>query len=92
MHPGLVTFELHEASIHLQQLVAELRDGTIDERGEPALSVSLAHLLDHLCRAWNGKDLTPEQHAALSQDEFEHLSHTVPNFEGDRVIGEYAYA
>jgi hypothetical protein len=92
MQPTTVHFELAEASHHLQQLVSELRDGKIDDRGEPALSVQLAHILDHLCRAWNCKDQTPEQHASVSQEEFERLSHTVPNFLGERVIGEYAFA
>lgn len=90
MHPSVVTFELEEASEHLQQIVADLRDGTIDGRGEPELSISLAHVLDHLCRAWNCKDQTLEQHAALSQEEFDRLSNTVPNFMGTRALGEYA--
>jgi hypothetical protein len=90
MHVTTVQFELAEASEHLQSLVAELREGKIDDRGEPAVSVQLAHVLDHLCRAWNCKDMTPEQHLSLSQAEFERLSNTVPNFLGERVLGEFA--
>ena len=90
MHPVVVHFELAEATEHLQQLVAELRTGKIDERGEPILSLELAHILDHICRAWNCKDLTPEELAALPQEEFDRLSITTPNFLGRRVIGEHA--
>jgi hypothetical protein len=74
----------------MQQLLADLRWGEIDHRGEPALAVVLAHILDHICRAWNCKDRTPEELAALSQEEFERLSNTVPNFLGQRVLGEFA--
>ena len=91
MNPEVVEFELAEASYHLQQLVAELHDGKIDESGEPILSVQLAHILDHLCRAWNCKDETPVQAATRSQEEHNRLSNTVPNFMGERVIGEYAF-
>ena len=90
MHVNTVQFELAEASVHLQELVVELREGKIDGRGEPAVSVQLGHILDHLCRAWNCKDMSPEQHAALSQAEFERLSNTVPNFLGERVLGGFA--
>lgn len=90
MNLAVVQFELREAAEHLQDLVAELNEGTMGERGEPALAVTLAHILDHLCRAWNCKGLTIEQFTELSQEDFEHLSHTVPNFFGDRAIGEFA--
>ena len=90
MHTATVQFELSEASEHLQRIVADLRAGRIAADGDAGLGVELAHVLDHICRAWNCKDQTPEQHAALSQTEFERLSHTVPNFLGERIIGEFA--
>ena len=92
MHIQTVEFNLGEASLHLQQLVADLRAGRMDSSSEPELSVQLAQILDHLCLAWNCKDLTPEQRGALSQEEFERLSNTVPNFLGQRVIGEFAFS
>jgi hypothetical protein len=92
MHTATVEFELGEALIHLQSLVAEFRDGKIQPRDEPALAVQLGHILDHISVAWNCKDMTPAQRAALPQAEFERLSNTVPNFFGERVIGEFALA
>ncbi len=90
MNTAIVQCELEEASVHLQDLVAELREGKIGEDDTPAVSIQLAHIIDHLCRAWNCKDQTDEQRAALSQEDFERLSNTVPNFLGEKVIGEYA--
>ena len=90
MNTATVQFELSEASEHLQKLVADLRAGRIQAGDDAGLSVQLAHVLDHICRAWNCKDQTPEQHSEISQAEFERLSHTVPNFLGERVIGEFA--
>jgi hypothetical protein len=90
MNVETVHFELAEAAYHLQALVAELHDGKIDDRGEPAVSVQLAHILDHVSRAWNCKDMTGDQKSKLSQEEFERLSNTVPNFLGQRVLGEFA--
>ncbi len=90
MNTNVIQFELYEASIHLQGFFDELRDGKIAESDTPVLTVQMAHIMDHLCRAWNCKDLSSEDHANLSQVEFERLSHTIPNFMGERILGEYA--
>ena len=90
MHIATVDFDVGEALIHLESLVGELRSGQIKSDDEPALAVQLGHILDHICLAWNCKDMTPEQKSKLSQEEFEQLSNTVPNFYGGRVLGEFA--
>ena len=90
MHTATVQFELGEALIHLQDLVTELRSGKIQTSDEPALAVQLGHILDHISTAWNCKDMTPEQRAALSQADFERLANTVPNFLGERTLGAFA--
>jgi hypothetical protein len=90
MNTTTVDFDLGEALIHLQDLVAEFRAGKIQTRDEPALAVQLGHILDHICLAWNCKDMSPEHKSKLSQEEFERLSNTVPNFSGGRVLGEFA--
>ena len=90
MHTATVERDLGEALIHLQDLVAEFRAGKIQTDDEPVLAVQLGHVLDHICRTWNCKDMSPEQRATLSQKEFEHFSNTVPNFSGGRVLGDFA--
>jgi hypothetical protein len=90
MNTDIIHFELNEASIHLANLVTEIRDGTIEPDNTPALAIDLAHIMDHLCLAWNCKDMTHEQMDALTQEEFEQLCNTVPNFMGNRILGEYA--
>jgi len=90
MNTATVDFDLGEALIHLQDLVAELRAGKIQNRDEPAVAVQLGHVLDHICLAWNCKDMSPEQISNLPPEERERLSNTVPKFYGGRVIGEFA--
>jgi hypothetical protein len=92
MHTATVQFELSEASEHLQKLVADLHAGRMGASDDTGLGVQLAHILDHISRAWNCKDMTGEQASKLSQEEFERLSNTVPNFHGDKVLGEFALA
>ncbi|MGI6415581.1 MAG: hypothetical protein ACOX1P_07925 [Thermoguttaceae bacterium] len=90
MNVTTVEFDLGEALIHMESLVAELRSGKVGSDDEPALAVQLGHILDHISRGWNCKDMSPEQKSQLSQEEFERLSNTVPNFTGGRVLGEFA--
>jgi len=90
MHTETVQFELGEALVHLQALVAEIRSGKIQTSDEPALAVQLGHVLDHISTAWNCKDMTPEKKAALSQADLERFASTVPNFLGERILGESA--
>ena len=87
MNTDHVSFQLGEALLHLQLLVSELREGRVQEDDTPALAVDLGHILDHICIAWNARNMSPEAVAALSQDEFERLTDTVPNFMCSRVLG-----
>jgi len=90
MHTENVKMDLGEALIHLQDLVADLRDGKIQSCDEPTLAVQLKEIMEHIHHAWNCKDMTPEQIMAHSQEEYERLCYTVPNFFGNYVIGEFA--
>jgi hypothetical protein len=90
MNIETVKFDLGEALIHLESLVAEVRGGQIKNDDEPALAVQLGHILDHISRAWNCKDMSLEEWSKLSREESERLSNTVPNFLGQRVLGEFA--
>ena len=90
MNTETVNVDLEEALVHLESLVAEIRSGQIKNDDEPALAVQLGHVLDHISRAWNCKSMSAEEKSNLSQEEFERLSNTVPNFLGQRVLGEFA--
>jgi hypothetical protein len=90
MNIAIVEDEIDEALIHLKTLIAELRSGEIQKDDEPALAIQLGHTLDHISRAWNCKDMTQDQKTVLSQGDFERLSNTVPNFLGERVLGDCA--
>ncbi len=84
-----VLFDLNEAHIHLGELVKGLTTGRISAEDFGPHSVELNHVMDHLCRAWNTKYLTPEQKQLLSQEEFERASNTVPNLMGERIVGDF---
>jgi hypothetical protein len=90
MQPITVDFQLSEALEDLQALVTKLRTGEIHADDDPELAVRLGHILDHISRAWNCKDMPPEEKSKLTQEEFERLSNTVPNFCGGRVLGDVA--
>jgi hypothetical protein len=61
MHTENIKMDLGEALIHLQALVAELRDGKIQSHDEPALAVQLKEIMEHTHHAWNCKDMTSDQ-------------------------------
>ena len=88
MNIALVKFELSEALEHLQKFVADLQQGRIKEDDDAKLLVQLDHLFDHMNRAWNCRDLTWAEKDALPHPEFMRLSNTVPNFLGEKIIGE----
>lgn len=56
----------------------------------PELAVELGHVLDHICKAWNARELSPEQIALISQEQHDNMCNTIPNFQGERVLGEVA--
>lgn len=85
-----VEFELTEALIHLQSLVTESCEHRVQPDDTSELAVQLGHILDHICFAWNGRDMTHEELQALPQSEFQRLTDTVPNFNATRIMGETA--
>ena len=76
--------------MHLQHLVTGLREQRVQSEDSAALAVELGHVLDHLCFAWNSRDMSMEAILALPQAEFDRLSNTVPNFYAIRVLGDVA--
>lgn len=90
MDTSTVHFQLNEALAHLQEIVSELDDGRMHSDDTLELAVALGHILDHICKAWNARELSLEQMAAVSQEEHDRMCSTVPNFHGQRVLGESA--
>ena len=91
MNVSHVEFELTEALIHLQSLVAEFHEHCVQPDDTPEVAVQLGHILGHICFAWSGRDMSNEELQALSQAEFERLTDIVPNFNGTRKLGDTAF-
>ena len=90
MNVETVAFNLGEASRDLENLAADIRAGKLKSDDESALAARLGHILDHLNWSWNCKEMSIDQVTHLPTEEFVRLSNTVPNFQGERVIGEFA--
>jgi hypothetical protein len=90
MNLGHVQFELAETLLHLQELLAEFREGRMESDDTPKLAVELGHILDHISYVWNSRDLSPEALLTMPEAEYERLANTVPNFQATRVMGDTA--
>lgn len=79
-----VAFQLNEALESIHSTHSTLRG----EGAEPAIWVSLADILGHLCLAWHRKRLGPDEVTKESQEEYELKSDSVPNWGGRfRLVG-----
>lgn len=91
MERTTLVVELDEASGHLSDLLERIAKGDFaEEHSDAALAVDLGHVLDHLCRAWNHRNLPIEKYADMTQEEFEAASQLIPNFQGNRTLGRFA--
>jgi hypothetical protein len=86
MDPTSVVFQLSEAREHLDELINELREGRLGDEPDIDLQFSLEHIIDHLCFAWNARDLSIREVAELTQEDFERCCQTVPDFFGNRTL------
>ena len=77
--------------MHLNELVAEIREGKTKEDDDPCLEVMLGHVLDHICYAWNARDLSAEEKYQMSQDAYQELTNLVPNFQCSRKLKDGSY-
>lgn len=80
----MLLLELDEARKHLTELIDNVRANEFDTPDD--IRFHIEHLIDHLCHAWNTRELTPEQHAAMSQEEFQGYCSTVPDAFGQRKL------
>jgi hypothetical protein len=63
-----VLFHLQEAEEELSGTIAALRKDPEYDIGD--FLVAMQHLYHHLNTAWNGRDATPEQVAACTEEDF----------------------
>ena len=90
MNIDSIKFQLREMQLHLQCCLEDLDRGKIGADDDAALAVNLGHLLDHLCVAWNTRDVPVECFGQISDLDFVAVSNTVPNFGFSRKISEDA--
>jgi hypothetical protein len=77
---GAVRQQLSEALVALQQCEHKTQLGAYDEDGPIAIAVDFQQVLIHLCLAWHFKGMTHEAIRALTQEQFDRLANSVPNF------------
>lgn len=83
-----IHYELNEAAEALQNLLNEIKSGQLGHKDSPELAVHLDHITGHIHRAWNCRMLTEEELFILTQEDFSRHTNTIPNFFGNRLLGE----
>ena len=73
---------LNELGVHISELAESLQKDESSPNEDVYVYETFGHLLEHLLFAWHSmrceKDIT-----GLSQNEFESMCHSIPNFDGD---------
>jgi hypothetical protein len=80
MHNTASVAQLQEARVHLDALISMLKDAPIDDDEDFGLSIYFQHVLEHLVLAWHFRSKSDEEAAKLSQEEFNKLCSSIPNF------------
>ena len=78
MNRNAAIFQLDELSVHINEIIAEIKNGDYDEEGELSYLTGLQHLMDHLVNAWHYSRMTDEKINALTQEEFDKLTLSIP--------------
>ena len=81
---------LHEMGVHISELAESLQKDEFSPDEDVFAYETFGHLLERLLFAWHSlrceKDIT-----GLSQNEFESMCHSIPNFDGDfRLLADPA--
>jgi C4-dicarboxylate-specific signal transduction histidine kinase len=91
------SFQLHEAQVHLDGMLRDVRARWVDQDEDVAIAHGLGHILEHLNLAWHYRCKSVDQVSAESQEEFEAqcclVPRLTPNFrllEGQDVEGQGA--
>jgi hypothetical protein len=72
--------QLSGAKVALDECIHKVNSGNYDEEATLTMAIDFEQVLYHLCLAWHFKHMTDEERGSLSQEEFNRLSKTVPNF------------
>jgi hypothetical protein len=80
MHNTASVAQLMEARVHLDALVSKLEVSPIWDDEDFGLSIYFQHILEHVVLAWHFRRKSDEEAAQLSQDEFNKLCSSIPNF------------
>jgi hypothetical protein len=75
-----VALQLSEAKLALETALERTKSGAYDNESPVVMAIDFQHVLYKLCLAWHFKHMTDEELSRQSQEEFERLSNTVPNF------------
>lgn len=80
--------ELDELREHIDSVITEIQEGEYDPDGELSYQIAIAHLMDHLVRAWHFSKLTDTEIEALGQEGFERATYSIPKLMGWEVLVE----
>jgi hypothetical protein len=83
-----VDFNLQWAIELLQECREAIQSGELTAGNESRLGDDLGFVLDKLCVAWNARNSATYEVGHSSPSEIKHLTKTVPNFGGDRQMGD----
>ncbi|MEM6458466.1 MAG: hypothetical protein AAF710_03645 [Planctomycetota bacterium] len=70
--------QLDELIVHAKNLITEIEEGRYDDDGDLSYPIALSHLMDHLVRAWHYSQMTDDQVARISQEQFERVTYSIP--------------
>ena len=77
-------------AFHLNEAMEAIHAALRNEDADPAIWVSLAEILSHVCLAWHRRRLGPDEVAKESQEEYELKAVSVPNWGGRFRLVEFA--
>ncbi|XAM00266.1 hypothetical protein OT109_02535 [Phycisphaeraceae bacterium D3-23] len=90
MNKAEAVFELGELSVHIEDVIAEIKAGRYDEDGDLSYEVAVAHLMDHLVRAWHYAHMTDEKIAGITEDDFDKITCAIPLLQFEyRLVDPY---
>jgi hypothetical protein len=73
--------ELDEARISISRLIESVKSGIHDsDAALSPLAYEFQHIVCHLARGWYFREMSDDEIFDLSQEEFERMSYSIPNW------------